>query len=87
MQTQRHGSPMLIASGYICLVDEGTCIGCEGCVEYCQFEALALDRFTMSVDAEKCMGCGVCVSKCEQGALSLVKEPARGEPLEIYGSD
>jgi ferredoxin len=32
---------------------------------------------------EKCMGCGVCVSKCEQGALSLVRDEAKGVPLEI----
>jgi len=25
----------------------------------------------------------VCVSQCPVGALSLVREPARGEPLEI----
>ena len=29
------------------------------------------------------MRCGVCVSKCPQDALSLVREPSRGEPLEI----
>ena len=29
------------------------------------------------------MGCGVCVSKCEHGALSLVRDDAKGVPLEI----
>ena len=32
---------------------------------------------------EKCMGCGVCVSKCEQGALSLLRDEAKGVPLEV----
>ena len=36
------------------------------------------------VDYEKCMGCGVCVSKCELGAASLLREPAKGEPLDIH---
>jgi ferredoxin len=36
-----------------------------------------------AVDTTACMGCGVCVSKCVEGALSLVRDPARGEPLEI----
>jgi ferredoxin len=30
------------------------------------------------------MGCGVCVNVCPQQALSLVRDPARGEPLEIH---
>jgi len=29
------------------------------------------------------MGCGICVSKCAQDALSLVRDPTRGEPLEM----
>ena len=29
------------------------------------------------------MGCGVCVDKCLQGALTLVRDEAKGVPLEI----
>jgi hypothetical protein len=29
------------------------------------------------------MGCGVCISKCEHEALSLVRDEAKGIPLEI----
>jgi ferredoxin len=83
MQAQRHGTPMLASSGYICQLDESLCIGCGECVESCQFEALSLDGYTSRVDAEKCMGCGVCVTHCAQGALSLERDAAKGEPLEI----
>ena len=29
------------------------------------------------------MGCGVCVTQCPQEAISLLRDPAKGEPLEI----
>jgi ferredoxin len=29
------------------------------------------------------MGCGVCVAHCPQEAISLLRDPAKGEPLEI----
>jgi NAD-dependent dihydropyrimidine dehydrogenase PreA subunit len=37
----------------------------------------------MEVNYEMCMGCGVCVDKCQQGALALVRDEAKGLPLEI----
>jgi heterodisulfide reductase subunit A-like polyferredoxin len=59
------------------------CVGCGICADFCQFGALSADDGIAAVDTTACMGCGVCVSKCEEGALSLVRDPARGEPLEI----
>jgi len=84
MQAWRHGTPMLASSGYISQVDAAWCIGCGTCSEFCQFEAISVSNGTAVVDATLCMGCGVCVSKCEEGALSLVRDPSRGEPLEIH---
>ncbi|RPI23382.1 MAG: hypothetical protein EHM70_22585, partial [Chloroflexota bacterium] len=50
----------------------------------CQFYALSLGSdFKAVVDEAICMGCGVCVSKCSEGALSLVRQPEKGQPLEI----
>jgi NAD-dependent dihydropyrimidine dehydrogenase PreA subunit len=39
---------------------------------------------TVVVSSAECMGCGACIGKCPQEALSLVRDPSRGEPLEIH---
>ncbi len=83
MQAHRNGTPMLASSGYVAQVDAEQCIACGVCVDFCQFEALAVVDEVAAVDAAACMGCGVCVSKCAQGALALVRDPARGVPLEL----
>jgi Fe-S-cluster-containing hydrogenase component 2 len=83
MQAHRSGTPMLASSGYISWVDEELCIGCSDCTEFCQFHALEVLDGINHVNQEKCMGCGICISKCDQGALSLVREPAKGIPLEV----
>lgn len=83
MQAQRSGTPMLASSGYVSQVDEDLCIGCGDCIPFCQFHALELVDGYNHVIYDKCMGCGVCTSKCSQDALSLLRDPARGIPLEI----
>lgn len=83
MQAQRSGVPMLAASGYMAAVDPDLCLGCETCVEYCQFDALRMPEFVVTVNPDNCMGCGVCVEKCPNGALSLQRAAHKGEPLEI----
>ena len=83
MQAQRNGVPMLASSGYVSQVDEILCIGCGDCNAFCQFGALEIVDGFNHVNYDKCMGCGVCVSKCVQGALSLVRDEAKGLPLEV----
>jgi ferredoxin len=83
MQAHRHGTPMLASSGYVSQVDTDLCMGCGDCADYCQFGALEVTDDLNHVIYEKCMGCGVCVSKCEHGALTLVRDEAKGIPLEI----
>ena len=83
MQAHRHGTPMLASAGYVSRVDGDLCVGCGTCTAFCQFGALLVKDGLAIVDADACMGCGVCISQCAQGALSLVRDPARGEPLEI----
>ena len=83
MESHQRGTPMLASSGYIAEIDEGKCIACNECEDYCQFSALGIVDGSNMVDEGLCLGCGVCVSKCSGGAISLRLEPARGEPLEI----
>ena len=83
MEAQRNGTPMIASSGYVAQVDEGLCAACGECAEVCQFAAIAVDGGLARIDAAVCMGCGVCVAHCPQEAIALVREPAKGEPLEI----
>ena len=55
----------------------------QACVDVCPFGAIQERDGIVVVDFEACMGCGVCVSRCAQEALTLVREPSKGEPLEI----
>jgi ferredoxin len=45
--------------------------------------AISVDNEFARIDAAACMGCGVCVAHCPQEAISLLRDPAKGEPLEI----
>lgn len=83
MQAFEHGIPMLASSGYVSRVEPKSCAACAVCVEACPFHALEMDERTVRVDEARCMGCGVCVSKCPRGALSLVRDPKKGEPLDV----
>jgi heterodisulfide reductase subunit A-like polyferredoxin len=83
MQAHQHGTPMLASSGYVAVVDEGLCAACGTCAKYCQLAAISSNDDHAVVDLVACMGCGVCIAHCLQEALDLVRDLAKGEPLEI----
>jgi len=62
-------------SAFVSQVDEDRCAGCDLCVEYCQFGALALDEDVAQVNRLRCVGCGLCVAHCPDHALSLSRRP------------
>jgi heterodisulfide reductase subunit A-like polyferredoxin len=76
---------MLAASGYVSRVNAELCVGCGLCADSCQFRAISVVDGVAVVEFGSCMGCGVCVSQCVEGAIALVREPAKGVPLEIRG--
>jgi heterodisulfide reductase subunit A-like polyferredoxin len=75
-------------SAFINQVDEALCIGCEDCVDSCQFQALSLQEIVIHVDQMRCVGCGVCVVSCQEGALGLVRRPLEEVlPVPVSESD
>ncbi len=63
-------------SSFVNRVDDALCIGCELCIERCQFDALTMDDQIARVNETRCVGCGVCVLACDQDALHLARRPA-----------
>jgi len=59
-------------SAFVARVAEDDCVGCDLCLDRCQFKALSLDG-VVHIDAGRCVGCGVCALACPEGALHLVR--------------
>lgn len=68
-------------SAFVNRIDEDLCIGCELCIDKCQFNALKMAGKMACVDTAICVGCGVCALACDQGAIRLVRRPAEEVPL------
>jgi Na+-translocating ferredoxin:NAD+ oxidoreductase subunit B len=63
-------------SAFVSHIDADTCTACETCMDYCQFEALALnDAGIMEVNTLRCTGCGQCVVHCPDDAPALTRRP------------
>lgn len=70
---KRHG--WVSRSYYFAKMDEELCVGCESCIDRCQFGALSMKEGIAQVNEDYCMGCGLCVSTCSTGAISLIRKP------------
>jgi ferredoxin len=82
VNAHRNGTPMLASSGYVAVIDRDKCRSCGVCEKACLFAAITKNG-TMNVDPSICMGCGICANQCRFDAIHMVRDQARGEPLEI----
>jgi ferredoxin len=78
----KHGLPSLLSSGYVAHVDEALCAACATCADLCPFEAIHVNG-TAVVNPKACMGCGVCAGHCPNEAISLLRDEAKGIPLDV----
>lgn len=78
---------VVVRSPFVNKVDENLCVGCDLCLEYCQFESLSLDG-VVHVDENRCVGCGVCVPSCPDEALGLVRrQDIEISPIPVTEAD
>ena len=73
----RAGIPMAVrrirAEAVKALVDTEICVGCDGCVVSCIFNAIEVSPFGQPYIVEaNCKGCGVCAADCPMGAMQLI---------------
>ena len=65
----------VVASGSVCQVNEGRCMGCGACVAACTYGALELRDTKQgkkaTVNPVLCKGDGLCNTKCPTGAIQL----------------
>lgn len=66
-------SEAVVASRYIAVQKNETCINCGACVNRCQFEARVLENEKLVFNKMRCFGCGVCISTCPTESISLTK--------------
>ena len=66
---------MIVASGSICEVNEGKCMGCGQCISVCTYGAIEFHDTKQGkkagVNPVLCKGDGLCNTKCPTGAISL----------------
>lgn len=79
----RKGMPMVASSGYVAEIDTELCTVCQDCVEACPFGALATADSGVVRDWGRCLGCGVCERVCTTEAVRLVRDEAKGIPLDV----
>jgi len=63
----------MVFSNYFASIDQGTCIGCEACIDRCQMNAISMDDDELAeLNQERCIGCGLCVTTCPSDSIQLV---------------
>ena len=82
--TERNQPNAFVNANFLMTVDEELCIGCETCVDRCQFGALDVPDDLLVIDKDKCVGCGVCAIVCPEDALTLVSREDKTQPAKDF---
>ena len=67
----KRGSPQMVKSDFIAIIDLSSCTNCGICEEWCHFGARRIINGSFLFNATRCFGCGICVSKCPNNAIKL----------------
>ena len=59
----------------IAYVRERACVGCQYCIDACEYDARVFDevKHKVYVNAESCMGCGACATACPSEATVIIE--------------
>ncbi len=79
--TERNVTTAFVKANYIMEVDEDLCVGCETCVDRCQFNALEVIDGLCEVNLKRCVGCGVCALVCPEDAMQLVERAVKDKNI------
>jgi ferredoxin len=84
--TVRNQPSAFVNSNFLMSVNEELCIGCDECIDRCQFDALDVVDNLCTVDTKRCVGCGVCAISCSEEALRLIERDSseKTKPLEDF---
>lgn len=65
---------IMFKAEYVAEIDQVQCVGCRGCLKFCQFGAVQYSALNnkCSVNPLKCYGCGVCRRACQKDAVTLI---------------
>ncbi|MFO8032252.1 MAG: CoB--CoM heterodisulfide reductase iron-sulfur subunit A family protein [Desulfohalobiaceae bacterium] len=63
----------LISSALVAEINPETCVGCQGCLEVCPYQAIHYDQQNMicRVNEILCKGCGNCAATCPSQSVKL----------------
>ena len=56
------------------IVDDGACIRCWLCVDYCPEGVISKGEESVEIDYLVCKGCGVCAEECPVQAIKMERE-------------
>jgi heterodisulfide reductase subunit A len=62
-----------VSSGLVSHIDPATCVGCQGCLNTCPYDAIDYleEQRICQVNIALCKGCGSCAAACTSGSARL----------------